>query len=275
MSAPTPYPELNGVLARLLRGTQGALGPDLVALYLQGSFALGDFDEHSDCDFVVAVREPLSAVQVDALQAVHARVFDRPEGWAQHLEGSYFPVEVLRSIDRRGEQLWYVDHGARRMSRSTHCNTIVVRQTVREHGVVLHGPAPSMLVDPIPLARLRGEMLATMCDWAAQIRADPEAWNNRFYQGLIALTYCRIWCDLTLGSVGSKRRGAAWAKPQLQPTWADLVDRAWATRPDPYTSSRTPADPDDYAATLDLMDWIVERGRAFARSAGIEPDPQG
>jgi len=275
MPVPTPYPELNGVLAELLLELQGVLRDDLVAFCLQGSFTLGDFDEYSDCDFVVAVREPLTTAQVDALQDVHARVFDRPEAWAQHLEGSYFPVDVLRSIDRRSEVLWYLDHGARQMSQSTHCNTSVVRQTVRAHGVVLLGPDPATLVDPIPVERLRGEMLATLCDWAAQIRADPEAWNNRFYQGLIALTYCRIWCDLTLGSVGSKRRGAEWAKPRLKPAWVDLVDRAWATRPDPYTSSRTPADPDDYAATLNLTDWIVERGHEFARSAGIDPDPQG
>ena len=72
------------------------------------------------------------------------------------------------------------------------------------------------------------------------------------------LNYCRMWCDLDAGTVGSKRRGAEWAKARLGARWADLVDRAWATRPDPATSVRTPADPADYARTLDLLRIILD-----------------
>src|SRR3989442_1294010 len=68
---PTPYPELNGVLRDLVNSMREALGPDFVGAYLQGSFAVGDFDEHSDCDFIVATEGELTDDQVNALQMMH------------------------------------------------------------------------------------------------------------------------------------------------------------------------------------------------------------
>ena len=52
MRSPTPYQDLNVVLTRLVGGVQTALGATFVGAYLQGSFAVGDFDEHSDVDFI-------------------------------------------------------------------------------------------------------------------------------------------------------------------------------------------------------------------------------
>ena len=39
---PTPYDELNLVLAHLVEGVQRRLGDKLTGVYLQGSFAVGD-----------------------------------------------------------------------------------------------------------------------------------------------------------------------------------------------------------------------------------------
>ena len=258
---PTPYPELNGVLRELTEGLETTLADNLLSACLQGSFAIGDFDEHSDVDFIVAVRKTLDDDTVLRLQEMHARIYDLPCRWAQHLEGSYFPAGVLRSCSCRGEDLWYLVNGARSLIRSHHCNTAVVRQAVREHGVTLTGSPPGTLIDPIPAELLREEILATMTDWGREIREHPDVYRNRFYQGFIALNYCRMWCDRTTGTVGSKKRGAEWAKARLDPSWHDLIDRAWATRPDPATSVRQAADPDDYARTIELMDLLIEKGR--------------
>ena len=119
---PTSYRDLNEVLAEFVGGVRSILGDDLVAACLQGSFAVGDADEHSDCDWVMAIARPLTDDRVAALQEDFCRIYDLPSPWAQHLEGSYFPVDVLRSVDRVGEELWYLDNGAREMIRSTHCN---------------------------------------------------------------------------------------------------------------------------------------------------------
>src|SRR5918992_2357721 len=102
MDQPTPYSELNTVLRNLVRGVQNALTDTFIGAYLQGSFAVGDFDEHSDVDFVIAVRDELSDAHVASLQSLHGRVYDLPPEWAKHLEGCYFPVATLRIADRSG-----------------------------------------------------------------------------------------------------------------------------------------------------------------------------
>jgi predicted nucleotidyltransferase len=108
---PTPYPELNAVLQELVDGVRTALGNSFVAACLQGSFAVGDFDRHSDVDFIVAIEEELSDAHVHALQSMHERIYSLDCAWAQHLEGSYFPKGVLKDYSQRGKQLWYLDHG--------------------------------------------------------------------------------------------------------------------------------------------------------------------
>ena len=69
---PTPYPELNSVLGVLVDSAHDILGTNFVGAYLQGSFAVGDFDLHSDVDFIIVIAEELSDNQVDALQVMHS-----------------------------------------------------------------------------------------------------------------------------------------------------------------------------------------------------------
>jgi predicted nucleotidyltransferase len=240
------------------------LGASFTGTYLQGSFATGDFDEHSDVDFIVAIEDEPTDAQVRALQAMHGRIFDLECEWARHLEGSYFPKRVLRDCARRGSQLWYLDNGSRALVRSDHCNTAVVRWTVREHGVTLAGPAPATMVDPVPVDVLRQEIRAVITDWGRKILAEPESFHNRFYQGFIVLSFCRMLHGFEAGSVGSKRTGAEWAKATLDPSWAGLIDRAWLTRPNPAVSVRQPPDPEDFARTLEFVRYVMaeaERGQ--------------
>lgn len=254
---PTPYPELNAVLRELVAGIQLVLGDSFVAAFLQGSFAVGDFDRHSDVDFIIAVERELTDQQVLSLQALHERIYSLECEWAQHLEGSYFPKEVLRRCDSRGAPLWYLDHGSRSLIQSGHCNTIVVRWTVREHGIALAGTNPEELIDPIPGETLRREILEVMHGWWQQIRADPEQIDNRFYQAFAVLNYCRMLHDLHNGAIGSKRAGAEWVKASLDPSWTGLIDRAWNGRPNPAVSVRTPADPTDFKRTLEFIPYII------------------
>jgi hypothetical protein len=259
VAAPRSESDVGHILADLADGLKEAIPNQLVGLYLQGSFALGEADEHSDVDFVVAVRWPLDDRAVARLQVMHGHLHDHHDAWARHLEGSYFPLEVLRDCERRDERLWYLDNGARQLIRSSHCNTAVVRQIVREHGVVITGPDPEDLIESIPASLLRTEIRVSMRTFGAEILADPTRFANRFYQGFIVLHFCRMWCDLESGSVGSKRRGAAWVKERAGRPWDSLIDGAWATRPDPARSVRTPADPADFEHTLEFVRLVLAR----------------
>lgn len=252
---PTPYPDLNRVLRDFVDRVQAVLSTNFVGAYLQGSFAVGDFDLHSDVDFIMVTEEDLSHEEVHALQAVHEHIYGVDIPWAQHLEGSYFPIKVLRDHARLGGLLWYLDHGSRSLIQSAHCNTVLVRWVVREYGVTLAGPAPALLVDPIPVETLREHIRATIEDWGQEILSHPDHFNNRFYQGFIVLNYCRMLHDLHRGFPGSKLAGAQWAKANLDPSWKGLIDRAWNGRPDPAVSSRESADPQDFKATLEFIHY--------------------
>lgn len=265
---PTPYADLNAVLREMADSMREVLGRNLVGVYLQGSFALGDFDAHSDADWIVALEKPLSAGEVEALQAMHERIFCLECAWAQHLEGSYFPKDVLRRADRAGKNLWYLDHGSRALIESNHCNTALVRWVVREHGVTLAGPPPSTLVDPIPVETLRAEIHNTVMEWGREIIEYPERYDNRFYQGFIVLNYCRMLHDLYRGFPGSKRAGAEWAQAHLEPRWAGLIDRAWDGRPDPAFSVRQRADAADYASTLEFVAYVMAESARFSGDDG-------
>jgi hypothetical protein len=260
---PTPYPDLNAVLRELTESVQAILGLHLVGVYLQGSFAVGDFDAHSDVDYIIAIEQELTPEQVAALQIMHARIYELDCAWAQHLEGSYFPRDVLWNPPQLGEQLWYLDNGARQLIRSVHCNTLVVRWQFRQHGIPLTGPAPTVLVPPIPDAALRREILAVIHDWGGEILANPEHYNNRFYQGFIVLSFCRMLHSLHTGAIQSKRRGAEWARASLDSAWSDLIDRTWATRPVPEVSVRTPADPVDFQRTLEFVRYVTGLAEAL------------
>lgn len=260
---PTPYFELNQVLGELVSRMQAILCSDLVGAYLQGSFVVGDFDRHSDVDYIVVVLNELSSSQVAALQGMHDRVFHQESKWAQHLEGSYFPQDVLRNHAKRGAKLWYLDNGASALVQSDHCNTLLVRWVVREKGIVLAGPPPSTLIDPISEESLRMEMYETITNWGQEILSNPAPYNNWFYQTFIVLNYCRMLHDLHSGVAGSKRQGANWAKATLDPAWSRLIDAAWDGRPSPEQKIRLPANPQDFIQTLKFVEFIIDESRLY------------
>src|SRR5580658_10451975 len=86
---PTPYSDLNLVLDALVERARALLADNFVGAYLQGSFALGDFDRQSDVDFVVVTHEDIPLAQQPALQATHDELHALPGPWAPRLEGSY------------------------------------------------------------------------------------------------------------------------------------------------------------------------------------------
>ena len=76
----TPFAELNAVLDELVLGAQESLGTNFVGAYLQGSFAVGGADEHSDVDFIVVIEGELSEAEQHALTALQQRLFALTSG---------------------------------------------------------------------------------------------------------------------------------------------------------------------------------------------------
>jgi hypothetical protein len=111
---------------------------------------------------------------------------------------------------------------------------------------------------------LRREIRDTMRDWGKQILDRPNRYRNRFFQGFIVLSYCRMLHDLVEGRPGSKQAGATWAKAALDPVWSPLIDRAWDGRPNPAVSVREPPDVTDFDSTLQFVRSIINESERYA-----------
>ena len=271
MTGPTPFADLNDVLADLVASLREVLGDELVGAYLQGSFAVGDADEHSDVDFVVVTRGEVGADAEAALRSMHQRIYARPEPWAQHLEGSYVPAGELRHVDPERKPYLYLDNGATELERSDHCNTAVVRWSLRERGVVLHGPDPKTLVEPVTPAQLAADIAAVLDEWVefayvSQERLErpglPKPAMSRWRQALLVLSFCRMLHTLETGEVTSKKQAGEWGLRALGPRWRDLVQRALDDRPDPWGRVHQVADPDVVVRTIEFVDEMAATIRA-------------
>ena len=247
----TPFADLNAVLGDFVESTQQILGDDFVGAYLQGSFALESADEESDVDFIVATAREVSDAQRNALQAMHQRLYALATPWAQHLEGSYVPRDVLRRVDPTRRPLLYLDNGATELELDNHCNTAVARWLLREHGVVLGGPDPRELVEVVTSDRLRDEARQTLAEYAAWAFESEERFElacggapamSRWKQPYLVLTLCRILNTIADGHVAPKWRAGEWAVTALDSEWAPLIRQALDDRADPWGRVHKPAD---------------------------------
>ena len=253
---PTPYAELNELLEELTSKAGVILGDAFVGAYLQGSFALGDADLQSDCDFLIPVSRPITPDQEQKLRELHDEIPTRPGFWTQHLEGSYPLAQELQNLDGLGQNWLYIDHGWRQMQWSTHCNSEVVRWTLREYGVTLAGPDPRSLVDLVPPEAMRARMrrdVPTLLDDLATWVSIEMAWGQRY----AVTTLCRLLYTLDSARVCSKRAALLWAMDALDPRWFELCHQALDGRAlgfDPEDA----ATPDAVAATIAFADYATD-----------------
>ena len=283
---PTPFAELNAVLEHLLEGVRRTLGDNFVGAYLQGSFAVGDADRQSDCDFIIVSHRDVAPDELAALQALHAQIHALPYlPWRHRLEGSYAPAAILRRLsptprDPPGEPrgpdwrdpgtsgmaasvypFFYLPHGGDTLVRSEHDNSQVMRWCLREKGVVMAGPDPRELVDPVSPGALRAEVRDTMdrCLAANLEPLDAVGWVA-FWVGL----YCRMLHTLATGQIHSKKAGSTWALTNLDPAGRPLIEKAQAFREQDRARFLDPAEPADLAATRAFVAYamaIADKGQ--------------
>jgi len=255
---PTTDSELNAVLNEFVISAQAVLGGNFVAAYLQGSFGVGDWDNDSDVDFTIVIEHEVSDADLSTLQAMHARIFHLESEWAKHLEGSYFPKEILKSGDPIKKELLYLDNAHDQLIMSDHDNSLVVRWVVREYGITLAGIDSKELIDPVSSDDLKMEVLGIMQKWTKAIFAGNWKMDNRWAQPFAVLSYCRMLHTLDTGKIASKLSGAKWAKSVLDNHWTDLIQRAWEERPNPNLKVQQIADPSEVKITLEFIRYALE-----------------
>lgn len=263
MNHPTPYPQLNAVLATFLHQTQTLLLDNFVGFYLTGSFALGDFDSHSDVDFIVVTHSELTEAQQADLKIMHGQIYDleinwSATPWARHLEGSYISRNLLERPDPFRTELFYLDNTARVLIWSPHCNTRVMRWTLHEHGIALAGPDPKTLVQPVNPDEFRQEAAEVMQKWKVELDATPEMLENGWLQPYAVVTFCRLLFTVQTGTAISKLGAVRWGQEVLDPRWSGLIEQAWLERPDPSLKSQQKSNPEDARETLEFVRYALE-----------------
>jgi Domain of unknown function (DUF4111) len=251
----TPFADLNQLLVELVAGATEVLRDSFCGAYLEGSFAVGDADAHSDVDFIFVTRDDVTPEQQAELQALHQTLYALPNSWAQHLEGSYIPRKLLQRPDPDRRPLLYLDNGATEFALDSHDNTAVVRWSLREHGVVLAGPDPRELVDPIAADELHADVRWALGQWQVWFRSIDSI--DRRALAVAVLSQARILHTLAIGKVSSKRAAGGWALHTLDPEWAPLIRWALDDRPDPWTKVHEPADPALFRRTQQFIDYAA------------------
>ena len=260
MTHPTPFPDLDDLLRQLVSGIRDALGDDLVGVYLQGSFALGDADVRSDVDFIAVTAEDITPGQLAELQAMHARLHRLPNRWASHLEGSYLPRAGVRQCGPASRSFPYLDNGSDTLIADPHCDTHVMRWIVRERGITLTGPTPATLIDSVEPDELRDEMAEVLVGLLRYAREpSPVGRMSRWMQAFVVTTLCRILHTTATGTVAVQARGAGMGARPAPGRVARPRPEGDRRRPDPWRRVHEAADDATIDRTLAFADWVVSR----------------
>ncbi len=224
---PTPYADVNTLLLTLLTRMQIILNNRLVGFYLHGSLSLGDFDpEASDVDFLVVTTEELREEILDSVHTMHQEIAASGLPYATRLEGSYISRAAVRRYDSHNALHPAISVNRQLQVKHHSRSWIIDRHLVREHGIILWGPLPKTLIEPISPQELRKTVYALLHDYWEKQNTASEEWSPRHWQAYAILSMCRALYTLQYGTVIPKPQAAVWALQTLEPAWKPLIERA-------------------------------------------------
>jgi len=254
--SPTPYSDVNEILNILYTDVKEILQDHFVGMYLFGSLANGDFDQHSDIDVLFVTDTEISSDTFSALKEMHEHItrFDSP--WAIQLEVSYIPQNALRRYNPVDNLHPHMDRGNNEILHMlTHVSDWVIqRHLLRERGVVITGPELKTLIDPVSPNDMRQAIVDVLPLWLNPMLDDPSRIKSRGYQSFVVLSLCRMLYTLQYGTIVSKRVAAQWGQDTLGKQWTSLIEDAWLGRQNPGLEAR----PADIHGTMNLIRYTLE-----------------
>ena len=249
----TPFPDINAVLEKLLTNAQAVLGNQFVGMVLYGSLASGDFNsETSDIDFLIVTSDALSDGKILELKTMHEDLWESNLKWSKKLEGRYLPKNEMRRHNPAypprpclNEEHFYLAH--------EESDWIIQRHIIREQGLVLAGPDPKTLIDPVTPSEINGAIAGYLREWWKPMLNRPARLDSSEYQSYAVLSMCRALYTLAHGTIASKPISARWAQQKFGERWAGIVDLALAWRPGMAMDIKN--------QTLDFIRFTVEQYR--------------
>jgi len=241
--SPRAYPAVNAALREFLASVKTILGPRLRGMYLVGSLAVCDFDPNtSDLDIIVVTDGALPDDEIAALRDSHTSFGASDSPFAERLEAVYIPQDDLRSPASASAHYPQVERDRPFFVEPLEPGWSVQRYTLRAHGVVIAGPEPRELLDPVDSNEMRRDGAIIVHTWLDQAEHDP-TWLDwarpRPYLAFVVATLCRLLYTLETGDVASKPAATRWAQQTLDGRWASFIERAWAAR---HKDDETPQD---------------------------------
>lgn len=212
------------VLAAVTHELEALFGPELLGLYLHGSWVTGDFCvERSDLDLLAVISAEPTDETVKLLDALHGRIAERYPSWAGRIEAEYITPAALSTF--RFDPGWMVrispGESVHRTRATRHY--LLNWYVARHQGVALVGPSPASLLPDIDDAEFRqavAEHAAAWPEWVTAMRTSGA-------QAYAVLTMCRALQSSVTGRQTTKRTAAA-AGMETMPQYADLI--GWAER---------------------------------------------
>jgi predicted nucleotidyltransferase len=256
--SPTPRTDVNQILNLLYTNVKEILQDQFVGMYLFGSLANGDFDEHSDIDVLVVTNTEISNNKFDALREKHAQINQIDSPWAIQLEVSYIPQNALRRFDPKNKLHPHMDRGTDEVlhMKSHESDWIIQRYLLRQHGIVVKGPDLKSLIDPIAPSELRQAVIDELPLWADYLLNNPSTLKSRGYQSFCVLSFCRMLYTLQNKAVLSKQMAAKWAMETLDARWKPLIERAVIGRQNSNLETLS----EDINETLAMLQYTLEVG---------------
>jgi hypothetical protein len=229
-SFPTPYDDVNGVLEALQADIRAILGDTLIGLVVYGSLAQGDFDPQcSDIDLVVVTNGQLPEDAFVALGEMHRRFGESDSRWAGKVEVAYLPQAALQLRAPGPDTYPQIEKGTALVRQPLEDGWAFQRFILREHGIVVSGPDPRRLMDPVDPGDIRHAIAVIAGGWLEQARHDPGwlAWLREPAAWLFVIqTLCRFLYFLQTGALATKLAAIRWAEKALPPRWASLARRS-------------------------------------------------
>ena len=256
----TPHSDVNEILNLLHTNIKIILQDQFIGMYLFGSLANGDFDKDSDIDVLVVTKDKIPEKIFSSLHAMHEHIAQIDSPWEFQLEVSYIPEGALRRYDPTNNKHPHLDRGkGEKLKIMRHdSDWVIQRHILRERGIIVEGPDPKTLIDPVSSEDLKQAVVNILNSWIKGFLDDSRILENRGYQSYTVLTLCRILHTYAHGTIVSKPVAAEWAKRTLEPEWTPLIENAWMGRQNPGMKS----DPEDLKRTLDFIRYTLEKTSA-------------
>lgn len=228
---PTPYQEVNSIVSLLLENSQEVLDDNLLALYLHGSLATGDFNEKSsDIDFIAILNKELSDEMIKKLEVAHQEILQSDSKWAKKFEGSFVQKDLLKSIVPPEKPRPYINGDGFHIWPYGY-EWVIEKYVIREKSLVVFGPPPSNFLEKVSADDMRSANSKILIgDWKPMIKESSRLEDDE-YQAYAVLTMCRCLFLFENGEMTSKPVAVKWTKSRF-PQWRELVEVASKWRKD-------------------------------------------